>query len=191
MSDLIDLLQRAADGDRRDHDAAHAQIYPVLKRMARGQKRRVGPSDDVNTKSIVNDASREVMRRASPKDGVHFYAIVARVMRQILLDLARGHQVEIHGGGAVTSLDGKEDRAAELPGLPSVDVLALDQALTQLAKVEARLAEWRCFAALELAEIGRALDISERTVLREWRRARLLVAAPWKPLNKSGAEIAR
>lgn len=175
MSDLIDLLQRAAAGDRRAYDAAYAQVYPVLKRLARGQKRRAAPSDDANTTSIVNDACLKLMHSASPKDEAHFYAIAASAMRQILIDRARSRRAEIHGGGALTSLDGKEDVAAAMPGLPSVDVLALDQVLTQLAKVDARLArlvEWRCFAELELAEIGRVMDISERTARREWRRAR-------------------
>jgi hypothetical protein len=63
VSDLIDLLQRAADGDRRAYDAAYAQVYPVLKRLARGQKRRAAPSDDANTTSIVNDGGQGRGRR--------------------------------------------------------------------------------------------------------------------------------
>ena len=175
MSDLIDLLQRAADGDRRAYDAAYAQVYPVLKRLARGQKRRAAPSDDANTTSIVNDACLRLMRSASPRDEAQFYAIAASAMRQILIDRARRRLAEKHGGGEVTSLEGREEQAETLPGLPSVDVLELDQVLTRLASVDARLArvvEWRCFAELELAEIGRVMDISERTARREWRRAR-------------------
>ena len=175
MSDLMDLLQRAADGDRHAYDAAYAQVYPVLKRLARGQKSRVAPSDDANTTSIVNDACLKLMHSASPKDEAHFFAIAATAMRQILIDRARRRLAEKHGGGEVTSLDGKDELVEGMPGLPNVDVLALDQVLTHLAKIDARLArlvEWRCFAELELAEIGRVMDISERTVRREWRRAR-------------------
>ncbi len=175
MSDLIDLLQRASDGDRRTYDAAYAQVYPVLKRLARGQKRRAAPSDDANTTSIVNDACLKLMHSASPNDEAHFYAIAASAMRQILIDRARRRLTEKHGGGEVTSLEGKEHLAEVISGMPNVDVLALDQVLSQLAKVDARLArlvEWRCFAELELAEIGRVMDISERSARREWRRAR-------------------
>jgi RNA polymerase sigma factor (TIGR02999 family) len=175
MGDLMALLQQAADGDRRAYDAAYAQVYPVLKRLARGQKRRAAPSDDANTTSIVNDACLRLMHSASPRDEAHFYAIAATAMRQILIDRARRRLADKHGGGAVTSLDGKDELIAGVPDLPHVDVLALDQVLSNLAKVDARLArlvEWRCFAELELAEIGRVMDISERTARREWRRAR-------------------
>ena len=96
-------------------------------------------------------------------------------MRQILIDRARRRLAEKRGGGEVTSLDDKDDAADPLPGLPSVDLLALEQALTALAQVDARLArlvELRCFAELELAEVGRVMGVSERTARREWRRAR-------------------
>ena len=174
MSDLIELLQRAADGDRAAYDAAYTQVYPVLKSLARGQKRRAGPNDDANTTSIVNDACLRLMRSASPKDEAHFYAIAASAMRQILIDRARRRLAEKRGGGKVISLDDRAGAGESMPGLPNVDVLALDQVLTHLARVDARLArlvEWRCFAELELAEIGRVMDISERTARREWRRA--------------------
>lgn len=175
VSDLIDLLQRAADGDRQAYDAAYAQVYPVLKRLARGQKRRVSPGDEADTTSIVNDACLKLMRSASPNDEAHFYAIAASAMRQILIDRARRRLATKHGAGEVTSLDREHEPPDSMPGLPSVDALALDQVLKQLASVDARLArlvELRCFADLELAEIGRVMDISERTARREWRRAR-------------------
>lgn len=175
MSDLIELLQRAADGDRRSYDAAYAQVYPVLKRLARGQKRRVGSRDDANTTSIVNDACLRLMRSASPKDEAHFYGIAASAMRQILIDRARRRLAEKRGGGEVTSLDGKEDLVEAMADLPNVDVLELDQVLTTLGEVDARLAkvvEWHCFADLDLDEIGRLMGTSERTVRRDWRRAR-------------------
>ncbi len=175
MSDLIELLERAAAGDRKAYDAAYAEVYPVLKRLARGQKRRVGSRDDANTTSIVNDACLRLMRSASPRDEAHFYGIAASAMRQILIDRARRRMAEKRGGGDVTSLDGKEDHAQAVDGLPNVDVLALDQALAGLAEVDARLArvvEWRVFADLDLTEIGRVLGVSERTVRRDWRRAR-------------------
>ena len=175
MSDLIELLERAAEGDRRAYDAAYAQVYPVLKRLARGQKRRAAPGDDADTTSIVNDACLKLMRSASPRDEAHFYAIAASAMRQILIDRARRRLAVKHGGGALTSLEARADVAEARPGLPRIDVLALDQALTELARVDARLAkvvEWRCFAELELVEIGRVMDLSARTVRRDWRRAR-------------------
>jgi len=175
MSELIELLERAAAGDRQAYDAAYAEVYPVLKRLARGQKRRAGARDDANTTSIVNDACLRLMRSASPKDEAHFYGIAASAMRQILIDRARRRMAEKRGGGEITSLDGKEDQAQSVDGLPNVDILALDQVLAGLAEVDARLAklvEWRCFADLDLDEIGRVMGISERTVRREWRRAR-------------------
>jgi len=175
VSDLIELLQRAADGDRRAYDAAYAQVYPVLKRLARGQKRRAGSRDDANTTSIVNDACLRLMRSASPKDEAHFYGIAASALRQILIDRARRRLAEKRGGGEVTSLDGKEDLVEAIADLPNVDVLELDQVLTTLGEVDARLAkvvEWHCFADLDFEEIGRLMATSGRTVRRDWRRAR-------------------
>ena len=82
---------------------------------------------------------------------------------------------EKRGGGEVTSLDGKEDLVEAVHELPNVDVLELDQVLSQLAEIDARLAkvvELHCFADLDLDEIGRLMDVSGRTARRDWRRAR-------------------
>jgi RNA polymerase sigma factor (TIGR02999 family) len=175
VNDLIELLQRAAAGDRLAFDAAYAQVYPVLKLLARGAKRRAPHARDANTTSIVNDACLKLLHSAAPNDEAHFYAIAATAMRQILIDRARRRLADKRGGNDVTSLDDKGDVVDPLPGLPSVDVLALDQVLTALALIDPRLAkivELRCFAELQLDEIGRVLEVSERTARREWRRAR-------------------
>jgi len=175
VSGLIELLRRAAAGDREAFDAAYEQVYPTLKQLARAAKRRAAHARDANTTSIVNDACLKLLYRATPNDEAHFYAIAATAMRHILIDRARRRLAEKRGSGDVTSLDDSGDAVDPLPGLPSVDLIALDQALSALDAVDprlARLVELRCFAELELEEIGRVLGVSERTARREWRRAR-------------------
>jgi len=175
VDDLIPLLQRAAEGDRQAFDAAYAQVYPVLKQLAQGAKRRAGHARDANTTSIVNDACLKLLYRAAPNDTAHFYAIAAKAMRQILIDRARRRLADKRGGDAVVSLEDSSDVADALPGLPSVDLIALDQVLNDLGEIEprlARLVELHCFAELGLEEIGGVLGVSERTARREWRRAR-------------------
>lgn len=178
MADLIELLKRAAEGDRDAYEQAYTLAYPVLKQLARRQKRAQPGPLEASTTSVVNDACLRLMRGLAVEGEAHFYAIAARAMRQILIDRARERQAAKRGGGAV-AVDWDEVADLAMPGLPPCDMLALDQALGQLAVIDPRLVrvvELHCFAGLELDDVGRLTETSGRTARRDWHRARAFLA---------------
>ena len=114
-------------------------------------------------------AGSESFAATSP---LHFKRIAARAMRQVLVDAARRRNAEKRGGGAALVTF---DDALEVPDATAADVLALDAALEGLARVsprQAQLVESRFFGGLEVRETAALLDVSEATVLRDWRAAR-------------------
>jgi RNA polymerase sigma factor (TIGR02999 family) len=112
-------------------------------------------------------------------DRRHFFAVAARAMRQIVIDDARSRKAAKRGAGAEpAALDAVAEPPAPAGELPVEDILALDTALSRLEESEPRLAEtveWHFFGGLTFAEIADAREVSERTVLRDWRAARALL----------------
>lgn len=177
--DLTVLLHRAGLGDRVAADELVPLIYQHLRRMARQQLR--GQADQVllSTTVLVHEAwlslmggDREAINWA---DRGHFYRYASRAMRSILVDHVRAMQAGKRGGGAI------HVEFAEQAGLPSVsaeDLLALDIALEQLFAINHRLGEvvlLRFFGGLEVEETAQALGVNPRTVVRDWRKARLML----------------
>ncbi len=141
--------------------------------MARGQRRAVGGAATLNTTALVHEAYLKLHATAQAKglDRVHFLSLAARAMRQILIDHARSRARLKRGGGCVVTALGSE----LADGGSVVDLISLDAALTRLAAIDARagqLVEWRIFSGLEIAEIAQLQNLTERTVFRDWRRAR-------------------
>ncbi|HMM56288.1 MAG TPA: ECF-type sigma factor [Rudaea sp.] len=149
------------------------RVYQELRRIARGQRRAAGSPPTLDTTALVH----EVYLKLHDAPGgdrigrVHFLSLAARAMRQILVDHARARGRLKRGGNAVvTALD-------ERVGAPGdvVDLVALDAALSHLAELDPRagkLVERRIFGGLEIAEIAQLQGLTERTVFRDWRRAR-------------------
>lgn len=103
---------------------------------------------------------------------MQFFAVAARLMRQILVDHARERQASKRGGGNVITLD----ESAEIAPKQDLDLLALDDALNELSRLDerqARIVELRFFAGLSIEETSRVLDVSPVTVTRSWTNARL------------------
>lgn len=172
-------LQRARMGDAQARDAAFATVYDELKRAAHLQLRR--GRNTINTTGLVHEAWMKlaVSDRLSVVDRNHLLALSARAMRQVLVDRARIAQARKRGDGmrAVTLTAsagmGEENAAA-------VEVLALDQMLDALHKLDPRAAqivELRYFGGYEETEIAGMLQIHERTVRRDWRKARAFLLA--------------
>ena len=167
------LLQRYAAGDASAHDDLFGLIHDDLRRRAHRWSR--GPDATLSTTALVHETwLRLADAELSLNDRAHFFRIAARAMRRVLIDAARRNDAQKRGDGiANATLD------TDLP-IPtaSIDVLALDQALERLAASEPRLArivELHFFAGLDFVEIARLLDLSERTVGRDWRTARALL----------------
>lgn len=170
-----ELLVRIRTGSGRAADALMPLVYDELRAIAHGQLRRERDDHTLGTTALVHEAYLRLVdqRRADWKDRTHFFAIAARAMRRILIDYARRHVAEKRGGGAqrVTL-----DEAVQLAAGERADTLvAIDDALERLALLDARQAsviEYRFFGGMTEAETAEALGVTERTVRRDWTKAK-------------------
>lgn len=158
--------------------AAWDEVYPELKKIARARLHAAGPQPGLNTTALVHESYLRLAQRLGRVDFAspgHFYAYAAQVMRSVIVDELRERRAERRGGGADhVTLD------TALPDAFGTDseALQVDAALTQLARVEPRLAqvvEMRYFAGMTDAEIATALGLTDRTVRRDWDKARALL----------------
>ncbi len=183
---ITGLLRAAESGDRTAVDQLFGRVYAELHKLARRQLQATPVQATLSTTALVHEAYLKLSgdARWSTRDRSHFFALAARAMRHILIDHARRRTRHKRGGAeAPLSLDDAQvpvhDRAEEL--------LALDEALERLAAMDpelARLVEWRFFAGLSVEEIAGILEVSDRTVKRQWRTAR---AFPYQQLAAPGA----
>ena len=176
MSDepVTELLAASRGGDRSAFERAFAAVYAELHALARRQRARSRPGETLSTTVLVHEAFLKLSqgREVAVQDRQHFFALAARAMRQILVDAARARAAGKRGGDLVRLELEERDLPVEAV---AVEVVALDRALEKLAAVDARLAslvEARFFAGLTDAELARAFDRNERTVRRDWERAR-------------------
>lgn len=154
-------------------------LYAELRRLARSRLAGGGRHTLLDTSALVHEAFLRMQRNGelALKDREHFLAYAATTMRSIVIDFVRRRSAERRGGDAEhVTLD---TRAAESLGSSDEEILAVHEALETLAQVDERLVrvvEMRYFAGLTDAEIGAALGVTDRTVRRDWERARLLLA---------------
>jgi RNA polymerase sigma factor (TIGR02999 family) len=166
-----------------DHDALFHNLYPELKRIARSRLRTVGGRTVLDTTMLVHDTYARLAqsnRTAFASDG-QFLAYCAQVMRSVIIDLAREQLAARRGGGACSvELNTEIMQSAAANTDDSLDVLRVHDALGQLKALDPRLeriVEMRYFAGLSESEISEALQLSVRTISREWERARALLRA--------------
>ena len=149
-------------------------IYDELRQIARGYLQHERADHTLQATGLVHEAYLRLVDQTvtSWQSRAHFFGVAACVMRRVLVDHARRHRAEKRGG-TWEKLEFDEALAAGLPR--NLDLVALDDALQKLAKVDPRqsqVVELRFFGGLTTEEIGAALAISPRTVKREWRMAR-------------------
>jgi len=180
VGDITVLLQRAQGGDRDAFDALYAALYPELRRIAHARLSRNVRDTLLDTTALVNECYVKFVNseRLQPGDRAHFLAYSARAMRSIIVDFARAKAAERRGGDAAHVTLNTE----LVDGTPAgeEEILHVHEALADIARLDARLAqvvEMRYFGGLTDAEIGAALGITDRTVRRDWDKARLLLAA--------------
>ena len=179
-----DLLTRVQQGDAAAKDALFAHCYPELKRLARSRLMMAnGGSATLDTTALVHDVYLKLagMGGIAASSRAHFMGYAAHTMRSIIIDIIRSRSAEMRGGNAQhLSLDTDlSDRIGE----SEVAVLDVNGALDQLAEIDPRLVqvvEMRYFAGFSEQEIAVALGVSERTVGRDWQRARVLLTASLK-----------
>jgi RNA polymerase sigma factor (TIGR02999 family) len=177
--DITRLLQQASEGDRAALDALMPLVYEPLRRIARGQIGGEGRAHTLSTTALVHEAWLRLSNAGDVgwEDQAHFFRYAGRAMRNILIDAARARQAQKRGGGA-DHLD-IDEVALPISDAASGELLALNEALLKLSEINPRLAqvvELRFFAGLEVEEVGEVLGIHARSVVRDWRRARALLA---------------
>ncbi|MGQ3051338.1 MAG: ECF-type sigma factor [Roseateles sp.] len=181
MQDITQRLKAAAQGDRAAGDEVVALLYDDLRRQARRQMRQSGKMTLLNTTALVHEVW---LRLADPRgpgrefpDRRHFLAYAARAMRTVVIDLIRARQADKRGAGLdLLTLD--TALAEETPQRED-DILRVHEALEELAQCDPRLAqvvEMRYFAGLAERDIAEVLGVAERTVQRDWQKARLFLA---------------
>lgn len=175
--DAADARDGVDTGDRALLDAVFSEAYEELRRLAAAVSQR-DPGATLSPTALVNEAwlkladSPQVARTSR----LHFKRIAARAMRQVLIEAARRRNADKRGGGvAFVTID---DAMGEMTGAAD-ELLSLDEALDSLARIsprQAQLVEARFFGGMELRETAELLEVSEATVVRDWRAARAWLA---------------
>jgi RNA polymerase sigma factor (TIGR02999 family) len=173
---ITEVLARAAAGDPAAMDGLVPRIYATLHRLARRQRMHE-QNHTLETTALVHEAYLQLAskRNVSFVDRAHLYAYMSQVMRHILVDHARRRQAQKRQA---------PELAEEPSGSDVLDVLAIDEAMSRLAAVDERLgrvAELRLFADLSNNEIAEVLGVNERTVERDWLKARTFLSACLQP----------
>ena len=169
------ILASARRGDANAVEQLYPLVYAQLHQTAKRELRRWRPGDTMNTTALVHEAYIKLVGRneLDLQDRNHFFALASTAMRQIVVDYARRRSAVKRGRGEEhLSLDERRIAAANEG---AEEILALEQALKKLADRNerlARLVELRYFGGLTLEETADALELSLRTVHREWRKAR-------------------
>lgn len=171
--DITRILREAASGDADDMQAMFDAVYADLRALAGASFRQQRAGHTLQPTALANEAYLRIAARSgvSWKDRSHFFALCGVIMRGILADHARRRGRAKRGGGwERVTLGGVAS-----PTGPNIDLVALDEALSELAKVserQSRVVEYRFFGGLTVAEAADLLGVSVSTAEDEWRIAR-------------------
>jgi RNA polymerase sigma factor (TIGR02999 family) len=173
--DVTQLLHAWSGGDHGALEKLAPLVYAELRRLAKRYMRREPPGHVLQTTALVNEAYIRLVDVTGVgwRDRTHFFAVSARIMRHILVDLARSRRNLKHGG-KLRLVPLNEASAAVEASHP--DLLALDEALTALELTDprkSRVVELRYFGGLSVKETADVLAVSPDTVMRDWRLAKL------------------
>jgi len=175
---LSTLILSAERGDGQASEALFSALYRELRGLARRELARSGPGASLGVTSLLHEAYLDIAQRegvAFP-DRARFFSYAARVMRGLIIDGLRRRQARKRGGGfEITSIDGK-DVGDETPQGGAEEIERLGRALDELAAVEPEIAhvvDLKFFCGFTFAEIANLQGLSERTVQRQWDKARI------------------
>lgn len=179
MSELTQLLHRAARGDTASMQQLMPLVYERLCALAHGQLRRGGRHNTLHTRELVHEAYCQLFGGAPAgwQDRNHFFAYAAKSMRHILLDQVKQRLAQKRGAQAIhVNLHDLVDPISDAPD--HTDLLALDQCLQQMAEKHPRLVqvvELRFFAGLSVVEVAETLALTPRSVERDWVKAKAFI----------------
>lgn len=173
QSDVTRLLLAWGAGDQAALDRLTAIVYQELHRLAIAYMARERPDHTLQATALVHEAYLRLvdLQGVAWRDRSHFFAVAARLMRRILVDIARARTYQKRSAGERVSLD----EALTLAEQPGAELVALDDALNRLAAIDERksqIVELRYFGGLAIEETAEALNLSRQTVIRDWRTAR-------------------
>src|SRR5712691_764229 len=182
--EVTKLLKAWSDGDQSALDKLMPLVYEELHRLAHQHMRREKPGHLLQTSALINEAYLRLVdeQQVNWQNRTHFFGIAARLMRRILVDEARKRNSAKRGGTMIQVL---LHEAMTVPEEQAANVVALDDALTILAKKDSRqseIVELRFFGGLSIEETAELLKVSPGTVMRDWTFARA-----WLRNEMSGA----
>src|SRR6516164_6533433 len=173
LGDVSMLLRAWSDGDENALERITPIVFEELHRLAHRYMKRERPGHSLQTTALVNEAYMRLVDYKSMQwqDRAHFFAVSAQLMRRILVEHARRHNLKRGGRAPHLSLD----EAAEVGGERSADLVGLDDAMNELARLDprkVRVVEMRFFGGLSVEETAEVLKISPVTVKRDWNLAK-------------------
>ena len=177
--DVTHLLKAWSAGDQAAQDELIEATIDELRRRAQGYLRRERQGHTLQPTALVNEVYLRLVDQSAANfnDRTHFFAVAAQLMRRILVDHARTHRAEKRGGQVQrVELDEARDHGEER----GIDLIALDDALQDLAKLDprqSRIVVLRYFAGLTVEECSEVMGIGHATVSRDWRNARAWLQA--------------
>jgi RNA polymerase sigma-70 factor, ECF subfamily len=174
-TEVTQLLRAWGNGDHRALDELTPLVESELHRLAHRYMSRENPGHTLQTTALVNEVYLKLVniQDMTWQDRAHFFAISARMMRHILTDFARSRRFQKRGGAA---LQVTLDEALMISPEQDADIVALDEALGQLAALDERkskVVELRFFGGLSAEETAEVLKVSRETVLRDWKFAKV------------------
>lgn len=176
--DVTGLFLSWRRGESQAFNVLFEQLYDELRKLARGQLARARPGETLRTTALVHEAYLRLIdsTRVDVREREHFLALAARAMRFVLVDAARERMAQKRGG---------DQQRVELhdvvvvnPGPTAEQLLIVDRALDRLSGLDARQArvfEMRAFGGLSVDETASVLEVSPKTVKRDWRKARMFL----------------
>lgn len=177
-NDLTGLLVEWAQGDKAALDRLTPLVYDEIRRIAHREMQREREGHTLQTTALINEAYLRLAgsQNVDWQNRAHFFAVTAQVMRHILIDHARRRRYVKHGGEAQrVAFDVAIDEAVVMSRPRAAELVALDEALDELAKLDprkSRVVELRYFGGLSLEETAEVIDVSLMTVRRDWRAAK-------------------
>jgi RNA polymerase sigma factor (TIGR02999 family) len=183
MGDVTELLKRVRQHDRAALDELVSLMYPDLRRMARNRLAQNDTITLLDTTSMVHEVYLRLSGtgRIDAQSRPQFIVYAAQVLRSVLVDFARKRRAERRGGGHA-NVTLSDELAAGLGGTDE-DIERVNDALDELAETDPRLkhvVEMKYFGGFNDQEIAEALDVTDRTVRRDWERARMLLSVALK-----------
>jgi RNA polymerase sigma-70 factor, ECF subfamily len=171
-ADISELLRAWSNGEQNALEKLTPIVYDELHSLARRYMRRERPGHSLQTSALVNEAYLRLMdyKRMRWQDRAHFFAVSSQVMRRILVEYARRHNLKRGGGVQRVPLE-----EAAVIGSEDTDLVELDRAMNALARIDPRkvqVVEMRFFGGLSVEETAEVLKISTVTVKRDWRTAK-------------------